>query len=400
MNEGQLILGDCRDVLGQIPDESVDLVYLDPPFFSQRDQSLRNRGIGKLYQFSDTWLDSSVYAKFLAARLELISQKLAPTGSIIFHCDKSATHIVRFVLDEIFGQENFRSEIIWHYKRWSNSKKGLLNAHQTLHLYSKTNDFKFNPILTPYSESTNVDQIMQKRKRDSRNKAVYARDSEGNILSSGTKRGVPLSDVWDIPFLNPKAKERVGYPTQKPVLLLDRIIRLFSDESDIILDPFCGSGTTLVAAKELKRKYIGIDISEDAIALSEQRLENPVITQSNLMRLGRSAYKNLDYFAQQHLSGIPYTPVQRNKGIDALLAGTETDVPIFIRVQREDETIAEAASQLLKASKNKGECRLVVVATSIDLFEHSAPQSVTIIQSTLLALTSILQQKKLIQAAE
>ena len=160
-------------------------------------------------------------------------------------CDKSTSHLIKLILDKIFGPENFQSEIIWHFRRWSNSKKGLLPAHQTIFFYSKTSEFKFNSFYQEYSPSTNIDQIMQKRVRDSRNKAVYARDEHGDIIGSGGKKGVPLSDVWEIPFLNPKAKERVGFPTQKPILLMNRIIELVTNENDVVLDPFCGSGTTL-----------------------------------------------------------------------------------------------------------------------------------------------------------
>ena len=123
-----------------------------------------------------------------------------------------------------------------------------------------------------------VDQIMQKRIRDSRNKAVYARDENGLILGNGRKKGVPLSDVWEIPFLNPKAKERVGFPTQKPVHLLRQIIELVTDEGDLVVDPFCGSGTTLVAAQLLNRKSIGIDTSKEAVQLTRKRLKDCVVT--------------------------------------------------------------------------------------------------------------------------
>jgi site-specific DNA-methyltransferase (adenine-specific) len=128
------------------------------------------------------------------------------------------------VLDQVFGVENFQSEIIWSYKRWSNSKKGLLNNHQTIFFYSKTKEFKFNQKYDDYSASTNIDQIVQLRERDTRNKAVYKKNDDGTPVLCATKKGVPMGDVWDIPYLNPKAKERVSYPTQKPILLLERII--------------------------------------------------------------------------------------------------------------------------------------------------------------------------------
>ena len=190
----------------------------------------------------------------------------------------------------VFGMKNFRSEIIWSYKRWSNSKKGLLNAHQNIYFYSKTNDFKFNQIYTDYAPSTNIDQILQDRKKTKNGKSIYKRDKNGNVVLGKAKKGVPLSDIWEIPYLNPKAKERVGYPTQKPVLLLKQIIKIASNEGDVVLDPFCGSGTTCVAAKYLNRDYIGIDISDDAVELSKRRLNEMIITDSALLKKGVESY--------------------------------------------------------------------------------------------------------------
>lgn len=271
---------------------------------------------------------------------------LKDTGSIFVHCDKNAEHIVRAVLDSVFGSKNFQSEIIWSYKRWSNAKKGLLPSHQNIYFYSKSKDFKFNRIFRSYSETTNVDQILQDRSRDKNNKSIYAKDSSGKIKNGASKKGVPLGDVWDIPFLNPKAKERVGYPTQKPILLLEQIIKLVTDEQDIVLDPFCGSGTTCVASKLLNRRYLGIDISKDAIDLSNERLKNPIKTESTLLKKGRDSYINADTVALDYLQGIPFNAVQRNKGIDAILVEQYEDTPILVRVQKPNETLLESAKLL------------------------------------------------------
>ncbi|GAI03221.1 unnamed protein product, partial [marine sediment metagenome] len=261
--------------------------------------------------------------------------------------------IARLILDDVFGAKCFQSEIIWSYRRWSNSARKLLPAHQTILFYSKGRDFKFNTIFTGYSPTTNVDQILQRRSRDDSNKSVYARDQNGNVVYGGRKRGVPLSDVWEIPFLNPKAKERTGYPTQKPILLLEQIIRLSTDEGDVVLDAFCGSGTTLVAATLLGRSAIGIDISEQAVELTRRRLAEPVKTESKLLKNGLQSYKTANHHALALLNGISYTPVQRNNGIDAFLAETYQGVPIPLRVQRDGETVAEAASALYRAAMTK-----------------------------------------------
>lgn len=235
-----LIHGDCKIELQKIKGNSIDLIYLDPPFFSQKTQSLKNKE-NKEYSFEDSWDNIIIYKDYIQERLEECKKVLKNTGSIFLHCDRSASHYLRLALDNVFGADNFQSEIIWSYKRWSNSKKGLLNAHQVIFFYSKTSNFKFNHIYTDYSPTTNLDQIFQKRIRDENGKTIYKTSKNGNIEFIDEKKGVPLSDVWEIPYLNPKAKERAGYPTQKPIFLLERIINLVTNEGDIVLDPFCGS---------------------------------------------------------------------------------------------------------------------------------------------------------------
>ena len=356
-----ILHGDCLKEMKKIEKNSIDLIYLDPPFFTQKSHTLSNKERTKEFSFDDIWGTNREYAIFLEERISLMRELLRDSGSIFVHCDKSAEHIIRAILDKVFGKEHFQSEIIWTYKRWSNSKKGLLPAHQNIYFYSKTKDFKFNKIYTAYSETTNIDQILQRRTRDKDNKSVYDLDKNGNPKPSDKKKGVPLSDVWDIPYLNPKAKERVGYPTQKPLLLLERIVKLCSNEGDIILDPFCGSGTTCVASKLLNRHYIGIDKSLEAVELTINRLKNPIKTESNLLKKGRESYNNVDKEALGLLHGIAYHPVQRNRGIDAILTETYQDTPILVRVQKRDETISQSAKLLSKAMKIKGSKKSILI---------------------------------------
>ncbi len=379
--------GDCLDVLKQIEPNSIDLIYIDPPFFTQRVHKLSTNDGKKEFKFRDVWNDEDAYANFLFDRILIAKEVLKETGSIFFHCNKSGSHIARAILDSIFSPENFQSEIIWYFKRWSNSKKGLLPAHQTIFFYSKTPNFKFNQIFKDYAPSTNIDQIMQKRIRDDRNKSVYAiNEKDGTIINNGAKKGVPLSDVWEIPFLNPKAKERVSYPTQKPILLMNQIIRLVTHEGDKILDPFCGSGTTLVASKLLNRHSVGIDISSEAVALTKSRLSNPIMTNSKLLEVGRDHYKNHSPEAAKHLSGINYTPIQRNNGLDGLLKQELNGVPVFIRVQRENETISDTINSALSAIRNKGVCSIIIIETALNSINFKIPNNVSIIPSTELLL--------------
>lgn len=387
--------GDCLNILGNLETESVSLIYLDPPFFTQKTHSSRLRDQKKDFSFKDIWSSDREYATFLRLRLKEMWRVLSPTGSIFFHCDRNASHIARFLLNDVFGSEFFQAEIIWSYRRWSNARKGLLPAHQNIYYYTKSAEFVFNTILNGYSPSTNVDQILQKRERDATGKAVYQTDSAGNPIPNGGKKGVPLRDVWDIPYLNPKAKERVGYPTQKPLLLLERIIKLATNEGDTVLDPFCGSGTTLVAAKLLGRNSLGIDTSKDAIEITKKRLANPIKTESNLLKKGRNSYKNAQKELLSVLYGLDYVPVHRNKGIDAILKTDIQGEPILIKIQRPTETVLEAANLLHKASVDKNAGALFLVATQKGgYFELGAyfPEDVIILDSPALLVLDALQK--------
>lgn len=303
----------------------------------------------------------------MTTRLYECKRVLKDSGSIFVHCDRSASHHLRLALDEVFGPENFQSEIIWSYKRWSNSKKGLLNSHQTIYFYSINKNFKFNTVYTDYSATTNLDQILQKRKRNGDGKAEYMRNEDNQIVLDNNKKGVPLNDVWEIPYLNPKAKERVGYPTQKPVLLLERIISLVTDEYDIVLDPFCGSGTTLVAAKMLNRNYIGIDQSNEAVELSRSRLSNPIKTESNLLNVGIKQYNTKTKEELEILSLLNAKVVQRNKGLDGLISRSDgKNVQLIgVKIQKESETI-ETSTDLLIAALKKRTCKKGIVIVRYD----------------------------------
>lgn len=391
----EIIEGDCLEIMRSIEGLSIDLIYLDPPFFTEKKHKLKNRERNKEFSFDDTWGSGKGYSKFLEDRINIMKNLLKDDGSIFVHCDKSGEHIVRAILDSVFGKNNFQSEIIWSYKRWSNSKKGLLPSHQNIYFYSKSKNFKFNTIYTSYSETTNVDQILQLRTRDEHNKSVYAKDSDGNFKHGDKKKGVPLSDVWDIPYLNPKAKERVGYPTQKPLILLERIVQLATNKDDTVLDPFCGSGTTCVAASRLGRNYIGIDKSPEAVQLSKNRIKNPIKTESNLLKNGRESYVNADKSALSLLSGITLNPVQRNKGIDAILVEQFEGSPILVRVQRKHESVNDAASLLAKAMKTKNSRKSILIQTNHNygLFGAlPAYKGMELFKSPALQVTELLQK--------
>jgi len=368
VKSGSVINADCLKALGAVADSSIDLIYLDPPFFSQREHALTTRDGSADYRFSDNWANLQEYIHFLKTRIELCRKKLKPTGSLFLHCDRSASHYIKVMLDEVFSSANFQSEIIWSYRRWSNSKKGLLSNHQNIFFYSKSADFKFNQIFEDYSPSTNVDQIMQLRVRDERNKTIYQKDKNGDTILAKEKKGVPLGDVWDIPYLNPKAKERVSYPTQKPILLLEKIISLVTSPGDTVLDPFCGSGTTLVAAKLLGRNFMGFDISSEAVKLTKERLANPVKSNSKLLEKGRDSYRKNNPEIESAVKSVGGVPVQRSKGIDGFITTDAGMVPFKVVFKSED---VKSCAQLLTQSsaKNKFHKRALLAKFKLKLSE-------------------------------
>lgn len=399
MEINKVICDDCVNGLTRIEDNKVDLIYLDPPFFTQDVQRLYSKETKTELTFSDKWNSMEEYLLFMEERLTECKRTLKDTGSIFVHCDRNASHYLKVLLDKIFGMKNFQSEIIWTYKRWSNSKKGLLNNHQVILFYSKTDRFKFNRIYTEYSETTNIDQILQERVRDKEGKAKYKTDENGNVVIGKSKKGVPLSDVWEIPYLNPKAKERVGYPTQKPVILLEQIIKLVTDEGDIVVDPFAGSGTTLVAAKILNRKYLGMDISRDAVLIAEKRLETLIKTDSFLLKKGKAAYQNLSENQLAILKSINAMPVQRNSGMDGILSEYLDGKPVSVKIQKEEETLDEAINKLIKSSRTKKCEYMILIRTHTDYINvidfNRIPQGVIIMDSYEMQIDEYINNKQL-----
>ncbi|MDE2821481.1 MAG: site-specific DNA-methyltransferase [Chloroflexota bacterium] len=390
----QILHGDCLLILKKVPTNYVNLVYLDPPFFTQSKQTLKSKALRE-YSFADNWDSIDSYLDFLSPRLYEIRRVMKDNSTIFFHCDRNASHRIRVLLDEVFGYERFLSEIIWTYRRWSNASRSLLGSHQTIFMYAKTVNYTFNQIYQDYSETTNLDQILQRRERDKHGKSIYVTDFGGRIVLNGPKKGVPLTDTWEIPFLNPKARERCGYPTQKPLQLLERIILLASNENDLILDPFCGSGTTLVAAKLLNRSFLGIDSSREAVELSRQRLHNPIRSESKLLKAGREAYKNLPDDVVQILRGLPVKLVQRNSGIDAIHNRFLGGKPVVLRVQRSGEDLTDAAKKLQQAGRKKDAAMLLLIRTEQDERQQALldvfPADVLVIDSLALSVHSSIE---------
>jgi DNA modification methylase len=262
----------CADNLQQLvdfPSECVDLIYLDPPFFSNRNYEVIWGDEAEVRSFEDRWEGGvQVYINWMKDRLVELHRLLKPTGSLYLHCDHHAGHRLKLMLDDVFGENRFQNEVVWYYRGGGVSPARWARRHDTIFFYSKGIDWTFNvdPVRTEYSES--VVESSPSR---------YDKSYRGDRVYSGYKPnplGKHPDDVWPIQPLMPSDKrERLGYPTQKPETLLERIILASSNPGDLVLDPFCGCGTTIAVAERLKRQWIGIDISPTAVGLMKRRVE-------------------------------------------------------------------------------------------------------------------------------
>jgi len=337
MQNRTLYFGDNLEILREkISDESFDLIYLDPPFSSNRDYNiLFNEGLqenhAQVQAFEDSWHwtqeaektfeqligikesktkinqgisdlmialekiigrnDVLAYLTMMTVRLIELKRVLKNTGSLYLHCDPTASHYLKIILDVVFGKKKFRNEIVWCYKERELSKKYFNKKHDIIFFYTKSDQYTFNTdeILEPYSEGTirkfnYTDE--QGRKFQIRGKggkyvgkqglSIELEKTDPNLVYKDyldKSAGILPRDWWTIPFINRAAKERLGYPTQKPEALLERIVKASSNEGDWVLDPFCGCGTTVAVAERLNRKWIGIDITALAINLIKHRLD-------------------------------------------------------------------------------------------------------------------------------
>jgi DNA modification methylase len=244
----------------RLPDGCCDLIYIDPPFLTGRRRTVA-KGDGT---FGDHWhggLDS--YLAFMNPRLEQCHRLLADHGTLYVHLDWRVVHHVRIRLDTIFGADNFLNEIIWHYRTGGVSRRWFGRKHDTILAYARRlgrHRFNVHRNGTYRTDGLKVDD-------DGR---PYKSTKKGRLYFNA--QGPALTDVWDIPFLSTVSNERAGWPTQKPLALLDRIIRASSHPGDVVADFFCGSGTTLVAAKIRGRRWLGCDASDEAIRITRDRL--------------------------------------------------------------------------------------------------------------------------------
>ncbi len=312
---GRLYHGDNKDVLAHLIANGhrgkVNLAYIDPPFDTgvnyARRVTLRGKAseytLGEQIQYRDVW-DINDYLQYMYERLILIRELLAESGTICLHCDESRAHLLRMLLDEVFGQDNFLNSIAWYF---SNKPQFKFVSYfprdvQTLHFYAKNrekNIFHHQYARTVKPRRQNVVTWDGKAK-----KRVSKRDGNGNIVYKESTEKL-VGSMWDMPLVNPAGAERVGFPTQKPEQLLRRVILATTDPGDLVLDCFMGSGTTLVVAQKTGRRWIGCDITRGAIQTTSKRLQTAILEQraakSPVVGKGFAVFSMTEYDLQ-----VPY----------------------------------------------------------------------------------------------
>jgi site-specific DNA-methyltransferase (adenine-specific) len=314
--------GDNLEQLKKLPDACIDLIYIDPPFNSNRNYEVFWGETKEKRSFEDRHESTQAYIEFMRPRCVELARVLKKTGSFYYHCDWHASHYVKVMLDQLFGENNFQSEIIWHRTTAKSlAFTGFPNNHDTIFFYGGSQSLTWNRPYVEYDFDNLDEKTASKyshRDHDGRRYTLgdltnpnpnrpnltyeflghrkvwrWTKERMEEALAAGIvvqpspgaiprlkryldeQEGRPIDTVWmDIPPINSQAQERLGYPTQKPLALLDRIVRASSNENDIVLDAFCGCGTALVAAQNLHRQWIGIDVSPTACRVMAKRLRD------------------------------------------------------------------------------------------------------------------------------
>jgi len=282
--KNKLIWGDNLLAMGSLLEKfagKIDMIYIDPPFGTGVDFSFttqvgekeieveKDQSIIEEKAYRDTWgKGTDSYLDMMYSRLSIIRQLLSPTGTLYVHIDWTVGHYLKLVLDDILGVQNFRNEIIWFYTNKLGTGGNTFDKHHdNLLVYVNGPRWKHNPLLRPVKN-----QKMQPVTKKMGGERVWLRDEAGNRIYEMGKAETKIGDVWEVPYINPVASERLGYATQKPEALLEKVISASSDPGDLIADFFCGSGTTLAVAERLGRRWIGCDLSRWAIHVTRKRL--------------------------------------------------------------------------------------------------------------------------------
>lgn len=241
-----MLEADCLEALDALPSGTASLVYADPPFATGTRRRGRRDGAGAALGYDDCWPDIDAYLAFLAARVRAMRRVLADDGAILLHVDWRISHHARFLLDEVFGADRFVNHLVWRYGLGGSARDRFARKHDDILYYACGDDRWFDPPMVP---------------------------ATSRRLAGGLKKA---TDVLDVPSINNMARERTGWPDQKPLALLDLLVRACCPPDGLVIDPFCGSGTTLVAAVAAGRRALGIDRHPDAVRIARERLAETV----------------------------------------------------------------------------------------------------------------------------
>lgn len=424
VDTGVLYCDDNLQRLTRFPSESADLIYLDPPFFSNRDYELIWGDEAEVRSFEDRWEGGmNHYIGWMQERVMEMHRVLKPTGSIYLHCDQKASHYLKVMMDNVFGLNNFRNQIVWR----RTAPKGLMSRrlarnHDVLLNYQMSDNATWNneAAFTAYDPHALDEKTTNKyRYRDEdgrlyrlsdltnpnpnrpnltyeflgvskvwrwtreRMKTAYEAGLIVQTRPGGVpqlkryldeQRGRPIGDVWtDIDPLNSQARERLGYPTQKPEALLERIIRLSTNEGDTVLDPFCGCGTTVAVAEQMRRQWIGIDISPTAVEIMVARLEKLGTKEVKTVGMpeSESALRKLKPFEFQNwvirrIDGAHFPRKTGDMGID----GFSFLERVPVQIKRSDRVGRPVVDNFETAVERHGSDRGYIVAFSFTRGAH------------------------------
>lgn len=330
----KIFWGDNLQVMSHLLKEyrgKVDLIYIDPPFDSKADYKKRvklkaekaenDHSAFEEKQYTDIWTNDE-YLQFMFERITLIKELLSDSGSLYVHCDPKKNHLIRMLLDEVFGEDNFKNEIVWHYEKWTAPSKSFQKNHDTILFYTKTKQYDFNEqkIITDNLKAKYKNGYLIGGGYGSNGLVVYDENHPKvkELIASGKYQvhyakaeGKPLSDVWKVPFINPVANERLDYPTQKPEKLIERVILSSTNRDSLIFDCFMGSGTTQAVAMKLGRRFIGADINLGAVQTTTKRLLNIQQNAEQELKLEHTdkAYTGFQVFNVNHYD-VFRNPVQ------------------------------------------------------------------------------------------
>jgi len=271
LKTNSIVCGDCEEWLKFIPKNSIDLIYIDPPFFSNKNYEIVWGNGFEVRSFGDRFAGGiRHYIEWMRPKIREAKRVLSDKGTIALHCDWHASHRLRVLLDDIFNENNFVNEVIWHYKKWTNSPSSFQKNHDNIFIYKKGKQNIFNKVFQDYADKKWVENTVRIIKDG---KLIRAKDKYGNYIKRSKEyNGVPMHDVFHDISWGATNKERVGYRTQKPEALIKRFIKCFSNKNSVVLDFFGGGGTTASVCSQLNRRFIIGDVSPVAVRVTADRL--------------------------------------------------------------------------------------------------------------------------------